>query len=72
MECGSVFSVLSSTMIFVITVVKMLSPRQTKSTDNTEPFFYHNYSTSKNMFISEWVQDDDTKKEQALSTTFSQ
>ena len=41
---------------------------------NPFPFvFYHNeYSTPKKVFISERDQTHDTKKEEELSTTFSQ
>ena len=47
-----------------------------KSTDNAKPhsicFFYHNFNVKENVFFSEREQDRDTKKEQALSITFSQ
>ena len=45
-----------------------------KSTDNAEPLsicFLPQYSTPKKLFISERDQSHDTKKEQALSKTFS-
>ena len=46
-----------------------------KSTDNAEPFsicFLPRYSTPTKGFISERDQNHGTKKEQALSVTFSQ
>ena len=46
-----------------------------KSTDNAEPLsicFLSQYATLKKVFISEREQNHDTKKEQALSLTFSQ
>ena len=46
-----------------------------KSTDNAEPLsisFLPQYSTPKKVFISERDQNHDSKKEQALSITFSQ
>ena len=46
-----------------------------KSTDYNEPLsicFLPQYSTPKIVFISERDQNHDTKKEQALSITFSQ
>ena len=46
-----------------------------KSTDNAEPLlicFLPQYSTPSKVFISERDQNHDTKKEQALSITFSQ
>ena len=47
-----------------------------KSTDNNEPFsicfFLPQYSTLKKVFISECDQNHNSKKEQALSITFSQ
>ena len=46
-----------------------------KSIDNAEPLsicFLPQYSTPKKVFISERDQNHDTKKEQALSTTFLQ
>ena len=46
-----------------------------KSTDNAEPHsicFLTQYSTPRKVFISERDQNHDTKKEQALSKTFSQ
>ena len=46
-----------------------------KSTDNAKPLsmcFLPQYSTPKEVFISERDQNHETKKEQALSITFSQ
>ena len=46
-----------------------------KSTDNTEPLsicFLPQYSTPKKVFISELDQNHNSRKEQALSITFSQ
>ena len=46
-----------------------------KGTDNAEPLsicFLPQYSTPKKVFISERDRNPDTKKEQALSITFSQ
>ena len=46
-----------------------------KSTDNAEPLsicFLSQYSTPKKVLISERDQNHDSKKEQALSITFSQ
>ena len=46
-----------------------------KSTDNAEPLsicFLPQYSTPKKVSISERNQNHDSKKEQALSITFSQ
>ena len=46
-----------------------------KTADNAKPhsiLFFTTISTLKKMFISERVQDRDTKKEQALSIAFSQ
>ena len=46
-----------------------------KSRDNAKPHsisFFTTSSTSKKMLFSERDQDRDTKKEQALSVTFSQ
>ena len=60
-ESGSALSVLLSTTIFVITVVKMLLI-----------CFLPQYSTLKKVFISERDQNHNTKKELALSITFSQ
>ena len=75
-------------MIFVMTVVKMFwtheaQPKQIlmaniivdKSTDNAGPLsicFLPQYSMPKKVFISEREQNHDTKKEKALSITFSQ
>ena len=46
-----------------------------KSTDNTKPFsicFLPQYSTPEKVFRSERDQNHDSKKDQALSATFSQ
>ena len=88
-ESGSALSVLLSTTIFVITLVKMLCVSwvhnkfwplwrrislSIKSTDNAEPLSIclPQYLTPNKVFISERDQNHDSKKEQALSITFSQ